>query len=328
MSLEIQKYEKEVLDLSYEMKNAQKMLDFYMQAIRVLPNPIFIKNKKAEFVFFNDAYKKYFNIQDDSYINKSVLSLDYLPLEDRQIYQLEDINAIETGSTIHYEKVVTHSNGDVGNALYWSKGFSVKNTKEKGLVGEIVDISKEKQLKKELDHSVVQLMRANQIIEMNSKTDFLTKLYNRRVLEAQVPQLLENARKNKISMCVLLVDIDNFKSINDTYGHSIGDEILSKFATILREFCCYNDNDILIRYGGDEFLIILSNNDLLSGSKVAERINLDVQTKLLLPNNNRISVSIGVTEYQNIDNMKNCISRADAALYKAKENGRNCVEYM
>jgi diguanylate cyclase (GGDEF)-like protein len=164
--------------------------------------------------------------------------------------------------------------------------------------------------------------------EEKSARDELTGLYNRRQLQAELEQarLEANAGVAPFSMC--LIDIDRFKEINDGNGHLAGDTILKEFARLARN--SIRDSDILGRYGGDEFLLILKDTDLKGAVVHAERLRvyahfLDFQKVLA---QKHISLSIGVAQYRKGEKITDLISRADSALYKAKQLGRNRVEWQ
>ncbi|HVK94932.1 MAG TPA: GGDEF domain-containing protein [Noviherbaspirillum sp.] len=164
--------------------------------------------------------------------------------------------------------------------------------------------------------------------EEKSVRDELTGLYNRRQLQTELEQAKMQADTRAVPFSICLIDIDRFKEINDNNGHLTGDTILKEFARIARD--SIRDTDILGRYGGDEFLQILPDTDVRGAVVHAERLRvyahfLDFQ-KLL--EQKHISLSIGVAEYRNGEKITDLISRADTALYQAKQLGRNRVEWV
>ena len=157
-----------------------------------------------------------------------------------------------------------------------------------------------------------------------SLTDELTKLYNRRYFNAHIDALLtENTNR---SACLLLIDIDHFKSINDTFGHDQGDLILVEMAKLLKTST--RDSDLVARLGGEEFVVAISNATLGTGLRVAERMRQLIEKNsfpLISGGEMNISISIGVTAFTNDEkfNRDNIIKAADTALYQAKNAGRN-----
>ncbi|RJG04987.1 GGDEF domain-containing protein [Noviherbaspirillum cavernae] len=164
--------------------------------------------------------------------------------------------------------------------------------------------------------------------EEKSIRDELTGLYNRRRLQAELEQARVQADEKDVPFSICLIDIDHFKQINDSNGHLSGDRILCDFAHLARE--CIRDSDTFGRYGGDEFLQILSHTDLKGAVIHAERLRvyahfLDFQKVLA---QKHISLSIGVAQYREGEKIADLIARADSALYRAKQLGRNRVEWI
>ena len=156
----------------------------------------------------------------------------------------------------------------------------------------------------------------------------LTGLYNRRQLQSELEQAKLQADSRGIPFTICLIDIDRFKEINDNNGHLVGDTILKEFARVARD--SIRDTDVFGRYGGDEFMQILPDTDVKGAVMHAERLRvyahfLDFQ-KILAQKN--ISLSIGVAQYRHGEKITDLISRADSALYQAKQLGRNRVEWI
>ena len=160
-------------------------------------------------------------------------------------------------------------------------------------------------------------------------TDSLTGLYNRRYMDTHVENMLKEAMDSKRQLSVLMLDIDHFKMVNDTYGHQAGDEVIKEFANrILKNI---RPSDLAVRYGGEEFVVLLPFTDTENAKVVAERIRGNVmEPAFSLGDGNKINktVSIGIgTLDLTGDAAEKLIHRADEALYKAKHGGRNKVEF-
>jgi two-component system cell cycle response regulator len=160
--------------------------------------------------------------------------------------------------------------------------------------------------------------------------DPLTKLYNRRYLETHLSTIFYEALKQKDSIILLTIDIDNFKKINDRpgWGHTIGDEVLKEVANRIRK--SIRDNDLPVRHGGEEFIVVLTNTNVKSGKIVAERIRktiADTPFKISSePYSVDVTVSIGdAVIHQEGDSPEDLINRSDEMLYKAKMTGKNKV---
>jgi diguanylate cyclase (GGDEF)-like protein len=153
----------------------------------------------------------------------------------------------------------------------------------------------------------------------------LTGVYNRRGLFQLGEFEFLRARRINRPFCVLMLDLDHFKRVNDHYGHATGDQTLRGLAERCRAVS--RSVDMISRYGGEEFVIILPETNLESAWHVAERLRQSI-TKDPFPTDAgplRITISIGVAEATKLDTLNTLIERADTALYEAKHAGRNCV---
>lgn len=158
-------------------------------------------------------------------------------------------------------------------------------------------------------------------------TDSLTGLYNRRYLERHLAQLIAHAANRGKRLSVLTLDVDFFKSVNDTYGHDAGDRVLQEMAGRLR--ASIRSSDLACRTGGEEFVVVLSGADLQTAERVGERVRKMVAAKpfLAAPGCHlSITVSLGVSNLASMDDAPaDLLKRADQALYRAKREGRNRV---
>jgi two-component system, cell cycle response regulator len=165
-----------------------------------------------------------------------------------------------------------------------------------------------------------------QTIEM-AVTDGLTGLHNRRYLETHLDIMFERAFSRGRPLSYLIADLDNFKSINDAFGHDCGDHVLREFANLLRRQV--RGADLVSRYGGEEFVVAMPDTDAELAAKVAERVRAAVAENLFNLSNGRkvpVTVSVGIATLQGrADTIAALAKRADAALYEAKAAGRNCV---
>ena len=171
------------------------------------------------------------------------------------------------------------------------------------------------------------IAKALETIEKLAVTDELTQVYNRRrLLEILKEQKAYCDRGNKVfSIC--LFDLDHFKRVNDSYGHETGDIVLRKVAGTIKQNI--RDFDVIARYGGEEFMLVLCGTSGAEALSFAERVR-EIAESITFDHMKgfNITVSIGVAEYQVAESFQNTINRADKALYKAKEKGRNRVEFQ
>lgn len=151
--------------------------------------------------------------------------------------------------------------------------------------------------------------------------DQLTNLYNRRYLMEAAEQKMAQSRRHESSLCVLMLDVDHFKKVNDNYGHAVGDSVLKIVAEILQRQS--RKDDIAARIGGEEFVLLLGQCNKPDATKRAEQLRLEIEQAN--PEDIRVTVSIGLAEYQQQENFDALLSLADQRLYQAKETGRNKV---
>ncbi len=159
------------------------------------------------------------------------------------------------------------------------------------------------------------------LYEKTLSRDPLTQLYTRYFLHQNFPAIIEEAREKNAKLGILMLDIDNFKGINDTYGHLKGDEVLKKVAEVLRK--SVRVQDIVVRYAGDEFLVILKEIDETKGKFIGERIVKEI-SKISITKKVKITTSAGLAFYpQDAQTPQELIDKADKALYLSKEKGKN-----
>lgn len=155
-------------------------------------------------------------------------------------------------------------------------------------------------------------------------TDTLTRILNRRGITVSLLDAMAQAERYSTPLSVAMADIDHFKRVNDTQGHEAGDRILAQVASVLSETLRMPDK--VGRYGGEEFLVVFPHTTLAQARKIAERMRTAVQkAEVAVGGSGRVTVSIGVTQFQRGEDLEQLLSRVDKALYQAKSGGRNLV---
>jgi diguanylate cyclase (GGDEF)-like protein len=155
-----------------------------------------------------------------------------------------------------------------------------------------------------------------------STIDSLTQVGNRRSLDKNLLAIIKSQQRQQCDMCLLLIDIDYFKKINDNYGHIVGDDVLATLSLLLKENI--RVLDAIYRYGGEEFIILPQSMDLESAETLATKLRMLIEAHIFIKNIT-LTISIGVAKYQQQETAEKWISRADSALYRAKNEGRNQV---
>jgi diguanylate cyclase len=183
--------------------------------------------------------------------------------------------------------------------------------------------------RKRLDLANTRIARQKEEMEKltaDAASDFLTRAANRRHFDKRLSEELARFKRNEQPFSLIILDIDYFKRINDTFGHVAGDRILRAVASIINDI--KRESDFLARYGGEEFALILPDTDVKRGIFMANKVRYKVENARLNYQGTAIKVTLsaGVTESGKGDDANTVIERADAALYRAKEAGRNLVE--
>jgi diguanylate cyclase (GGDEF)-like protein len=180
-----------------------------------------------------------------------------------------------------------------------------------------------------LSEMLEQLKTSNEKLEHATLTDALTGVGNRRFMDNSFPALIKQCQQHRTPLGVLVIDADHFKRVNDEFGHLVGDACLKKIAVILQKYSRRN-LDVLVRYGGEEFILLLPATDEEGVLKVAEAIRHNIQYASFWADNNRIPVTVSIGVHVGIPAAhitgEKLLLKADEALYQAKKNGRNRVE--
>ncbi|QGU94788.1 diguanylate cyclase [Clostridium bovifaecis] len=218
------------------------------------------------------------------------------------------------------------------------KGMAVegrkKNRRGYGIVKGYIYLSSDKVLNNFNDDSLKKCMNLTSLIDyilekyqlkVSSSLDTLTGTLTRQYLEDKLEDLIEEAIENKGTFSLIMFDLDNFKNVNDNYGHQIGDEVLKKVSSVILENI--RSQDICGRYGGEEFIILLPNVDKEEAKKVSDRLRRKIKKKVILGDSTPVTISMGIASYPEHGYLKyELIEKADHALYVAKDLGKDRCE--
>jgi diguanylate cyclase (GGDEF)-like protein len=169
------------------------------------------------------------------------------------------------------------------------------------------------------------LERKNSQLEQLSVTDALTGLVNRSKLDQNLGEQVAQAQLQSTPLCVMLIDIDYFKQINDNHGHLAGDQMLIEAAQVLKQHS--TEHGHMGRWGGEEFMYICPTTDAVSAGELAEKLRTAMASHIF-GNKLSLTISIGIGRFRHGDSVTALVRRADDALYQAKEDGRNCMRML
>ena len=287
---------------------------------RTLPDPIFVIDEFGKYLKVIGGKERSFYHSGNFYIGKYLHDLLPAPLADRFMQSISEAIADNTLKTMEYQLAPGDINGSpLGSikAKQWFEGrvypVKEKNHEVHSVIWMAINITERKNL-------------AEQLKELSEK-DGLTGVYNRRYFMQIFDQEFSIAKRYKTKLSVLLIDIDNFKDINKTYGHDGGDAVLKTLVLHCEENL--RQSDLFARYSGGEFIVMLQNTPSLGAAIIAERIRASIEELAIIDENDAIkfTISIGISlVLENDASSTAVISRADAALYRAKQKGRNRIE--
>ncbi len=170
----------------------------------------------------------------------------------------------------------------------------------------------------------IKILKQNKLYKKLSQIDVLSGLFNRRFLINRMEEEISKYKRDKTLFSILLIDIDYFKAVNDKYGHAKGDEVIKKISDLMNKYT--RNTDICVRWGGEEFIILATNTNLSGALKLAETFREVIEKsnfEIKIP----LTISTGVSTYNEGQVQESVLKIADERLYKAKRNGKNRVEF-
>lgn len=233
---------------------------------------------------------------------------------------------VKEDSIPHYIIIMTSANSenavaqalDAGADDFIGKPFNLNELRARIAVGRRVN-----SLHQALADKLHKLEAATETISRLARTDELTGLHNRRSFKEILGLALSAVRRHGHPLSLISIDLDHFKSVNDTFGHSVGDKVLKEFADLVLEKI--RGEDVAVRWGGEEFSILLSHTPCEAAAALAERIRKSFEQNANSATPLAITASFGVAQLRDEENEDDLIRRADDALYRAKHQGRNQV---
>jgi diguanylate cyclase (GGDEF)-like protein/PAS domain S-box-containing protein len=257
-------------------------------------------NMDGYFVELNDAWTHYLGYDREEL--RAIPFVERVHPEDRERTEAEAAALFEGGETLQFENRYRAKDG----SWHWLRWSSQLSPDESLIYARAADVTELKRIEGEREELL------GKVQEMATH-DSLTGLANRRVLEEQLPREMARARRSQSPLCVALIDIDHFKAYNDTHGHLAGDEVLRECARAWDG--ALRGEDTIVRFGGEEFLVLLPDTDAEEATEVVERLRERTPMGQ--------TCSAGLAAWDFVESDDDLVGRADAALYLAKAGGRN-----
>ncbi|MBK1988781.1 CHASE2 domain-containing protein [Sphaerospermopsis aphanizomenoides BCCUSP55] len=317
---------------AYIQEELKRSKDFLHQVINTIPDPIFVKNQKREWIVLNEAYCQFIGYPYHLLMEKS--DYDLFPQHEADIFRQQDQLVFQTHQAQEHEEEFTDANGNT-HLIATKRSLHKDAAGNLFLVGVIRDITQRKQIETELKRTADDLSRSNYELKIQENHlrqlayhDPLTGLSNRKFFTEQLYESLNWSKNNNLMLALLFIDLDGFKSVNDTLGHEMGDHLLVIIAQRLNN--ALRASDTISRLGGDEFTVILrAISNVQVAATVAEKLlNVITETIILDGHTITVSASIGISIYPiNGENSETLIKQADIAMYQAKHLGRNRYQF-
>lgn len=309
LSLEVARLKESETHLKQTEEELRESEDRFRTIAQTAVDAIILADVHGNIIFWNESARLIFGYTQDEISGKSLTILMPEQYRDAHRKGLELIKA--TGKSKYIGKTTEmHALRKNGDIFHVELSVSMWKAGEEYYYSGIVrDITKRKNLESELKKLAV--------------TDTLTQVFNRTKYYEIMKRETERTKRYDHPLSIIMFDIDHFKKVNDIYGHAVGDYVLRTLTQIVKKNL--RETDYLVRWGGEEFIIIAPDTDLKKAEILAER-NRKASEKYKYDRAGTITVSFGVTQFIKDDNEETVIKRADDALYEAKRKGRNRVE--
>jgi len=287
------------------LKEIRKSRDLLDTVINSTNDYIFYKNSNFKYIGCNDAFAKFLGKKKTEIIGST--DMDLFDNENSEIIRKNDIITLEKGISQTYEQWLPH---DGEKRLLQIKKIPFNYSKKEGKG--ILAISRD----------ITNLYKINEKLREQTYIDELTLIYNRKAYNLRVKEHLALFKRYGSNFCLLMLDIDDFKIINDTYGHDIGDKVLIELSKTIKK--CIRNTDMFFRIGGEEFIVLVPELDTKNTFLLAEKIKEEVENMRIIKNK-IITISLGLVQVQKNDDINTIFKRVDDLLYKSKKSGKNCI---
>lgn len=320
-----------------ERKRAEEALreseETYRSILNASPDDITITDLDGNILMVSPAAKSMFGYELNYDELKGKRLLDFIIPEDIP-RALENIKLMYgSGGSKPNEYRALRRDGTLFHIEVNSSLVKSINGKPAKMVFIVRDITNRKSAELQIQHLIHQLELERNTAQLNSITDSLTGLSNRRHLDEALNTEFHRMKRSGSELSIIMLDVDNFKNFNDTYGHLAGDNCLRRISKTLQSMVL-RITDVLARYGGEEFIIVLPDTGVDGAKALAERIKAAIEA-LAIPNSDNnnfgvvtVSLGVAVVDPQHMELPEQAVAKADAAMYIAKKKGRNRVEVL
>ena len=320
-----------------ELDPSQVVPERVKSAFNSLAEGVLILDEEGHIVLANNAFVDNASVHPSKIVGASVDDMNWSAYHSEPAIRDERYpwtRVLSTGEALTGEKLTIHKDSNLERSyrINCTPIYDDKNT-IRGVIGTFDDVTEleknNETLNKtlnELKQSQVDVTLKNTELQQLATRDPLTDCLNRRAFNEQLHSLFDQATRAGTDLVCIMADIDHFKRVNDNYGHAVGDKVIKFVADVLKRQI--RQGDVLGRYGGEEFCILLEGSSIEQASKVAERMRMEITTgdPSLFTSALRVSASFGLVSIsEEPDNKDELVNKADKALYLAKEGGRNKV---
>ncbi|MFA6187687.1 MAG: diguanylate cyclase [Sulfuricurvum sp.] len=300
-----------VTDITKDVEHLDKIKksEFTLNSIiNATDDLLFFKDKDFNYLGCNEAFLKFVGKTKEDMLNHNDFELFSEDLA--SLFREMDTKMLEKNEISSNCEWIKYPNGEEKYLITKKIPFHY-NEEDIGILG--------------ISRDITELHLSQQKIKAQSYIDELTKLHNRKSYNERIEELVSLKKRYGTPFSMIMYDIDNFKSVNDTYGHKVGDNVLLKMSELIKSLL--RETDYIFRIGGEEFIILLTETNLESAIPAATKICKSVEENLIHITNNPITISIGLSEVNESDSEETIFKRADELLYKSKNSGKNKVSY-
>jgi diguanylate cyclase (GGDEF)-like protein/PAS domain S-box-containing protein len=262
---------------------------------------IFYKNNRFKYIGCNKSFENLLGKKQSEIIGRT--DFEIFDKEFAEIFRKYDLLVLETNNISINEEYIQSTKD---KKLFQMKRIPFEYKKNKqGILG--------------IGSDITQLHEVQEKLKKQAYCDELTNTYNRKAYNERIQEKLDLFDRYQTDFCIAMYDIDDFKFINDTYGHDIGDKVLKEISSEVRMII--RKTDLFFRVGGEEFVIIFPETPIDEAYKIAEKIRIDISNMNIIKT--KVTISIGITQSKIGDNNKSIYSKIDKLMYKSKHNGKN-----